>query len=226
MKLEVQLLPIDKVHPNSWNPNKQSPRQFEAEVESILAHGFVAPILVRPSPDGFEILDGEHRRKAMQIIIDQKLSGVANIPELVAAKQIPAIVINVEDAQAKKLTVIMNETRGRAELNDLSKLLGSISDELGDELITGLPYTDQQLHDLLALTDFDLEALEGIELPEPETEPDPELFGAKVVAVLTPNAELLWKEALIQNAAFLPKDEQQAAGKLIEILLEDRRNRK
>ena len=219
MKLEVQLLPIDKVHPNSWNPNKQSARQFEAEVESILTHGFVAPILVRPSSKGFEILDGEHRRKAMQVIIDQKLSGVANIPDLVAARHIPAIVINVEDAQAKKLTVIMNETRGQAELNELSKLLGSISDELGEELITGLPYTEQQLHDLLALTDFDLDALESVELPEPDEEPDPELFGAKVVAVLTPNTELLWKEALIQNAAFLPKDEQQAAGKLIEILL-------
>jgi len=219
MKLEVQFLPIDKVHPNSWNPNKQTPRQFEAEVESILAHGFVAPILVRPSSKGFEILDGEHRRKAMQIIIDQKMVGVENIPELVAAKQIPAIVIEAEDAKAKKLTVIMNETRGKAELGDLSALLDSISNELGDELITGLPYSEQQLHELLSLTNFDLDALNPIELPEPEPQLDPELLGAKVVALLTPKAELLWKEALIQNAAFLPSNEQQAAGKLIELLL-------
>jgi ParB-like chromosome segregation protein Spo0J len=219
MKLEVQLLPIDKVHPNSWNPNKQTPRQFEAEVESILAHGFVAPILVRPSSKGFEILDGEHRRKAMQIIIDQKMVGVENIPDLVAAKQIPAIVINAEDAKAKKLTVIMNETRGRAELGDLSVLLDSIADELGDDLLTGLPYSEQQLHELLSLTNYDLEAIDPIELPEVEHAPDPEILGTRVTALLNPKTELLWKEALIQNAAYLPSNEQQAAGKLIELLL-------
>jgi ParB-like chromosome segregation protein Spo0J len=220
MNLDIQLLPIAKVHPNSWNPNKQSERQFEAEVESILAHGFLAPILVRESKNGFEILDGEHRRKAMSIIIDKGMKGAKNVPDLVAAKSIPAIVIEVGDAQAKKLTVIMNETRGRAELGELAILLGSISDEMGDELLTGLPYSEKQLADLLSLSEFDWDKLESIDLPEPaEDEDDDDLLSAKIIAHLSPNTELLWKEALIQNAAFLPKDEKQAAGKLIEILL-------
>jgi ParB-like chromosome segregation protein Spo0J len=220
MNLDIQLLPIDKVHPNSWNPNKQSERQFEAEVESILAHGFLAPILVRESKKGFEILDGEHRRKAMSIIIDKKMVGAKNIPDLVAAKQIPAIVIEVGDAQAKKLTVIMNETRGRAELGELAILLESISDEMGDDLLVGLPYSEKQLADLLSLSEFDWDKLESIDLPEPQDEDDDEdVLSTKIVALLSPNTELLWKEALIQNAAFLPRDEKQAAGKLIEILL-------
>jgi len=220
MNLDVELLPIDKVHPNSWNPNKQSDRQFQAEIESILSNGFLAPILVRKSNKGWEILDGEHRRKAMQIIIDQKMVGSKNVPALVADKKIPAIVIDADDAQAKKLTVIMNETRGRAELGELAVLLESISDELGDELITGLPYSEKQLQDLLSLSEFDWDSFEGIELPEGEdSSDDTEVLSTKIVAFLSPNIELLWKEALIQNAAFLPKDEKQAAGKLIEILL-------
>lgn len=219
MNLDIILLPIDKVHPNSWNPNKQTDRQFEAEIESILTHGFLAPILVRASKKGYEILDGEHRRKAMSIIIDKQMAGAKNVPNLVSEKKIPAIVIDVPDAQAKKLTIIMNETRGRAELGQLSILLESIADEMGDELRTGLPYTESQLADLLALSDFDWDQ-SGADLAEAvEQKVDLDVLTAKVVALLTPNVELLWREALIQNAANLPKDEQLAAGKLIEILL-------
>jgi len=220
VNLDIELLPIDKVHPNSWNPNKQSDRQFAAEVESILSNGFLAPILVRKSPKGYEILDGEHRRKAMSRIIEQKLVGQKNVPALVANKQIPAIVIDASDAQAKKLTVIMNETRGRAELGELAVLLESLSEELGEDLITGLPYSEKQLKDLLSLSEFDWDSFEGIDLPEGEDSlDDSEGQSAKITALLSPNTELLWKEALIQNAALLPRDAKQAAGKLIEILL-------
>jgi ParB-like chromosome segregation protein Spo0J len=219
MNLEIQLLPLDKVHPNSWNPNKQTERQFEAEVESICSNGFIAPILVRASKKGFEILDGEHRYKAMKIIIDKKLSGVENVPELVAAKQIPAIVIEANDSKAKKLTIIMNETRGRAELGELALLLDSISEDMGDELLVGLPYSEKQLKDLLSLSEFDWDNLANVEMPEPSEDDEDDVLAAKIVAHLTPNTELLWKEALIQNASYLPKDSKQAAGKLIEILL-------
>lgn len=219
MNLEIELLPLDKVQPNQWNPNKQTERQFEAEIESICSNGFIAPILVRKRGDKYEILDGEHRYRAMHIIIENELQGVKNVPELVAAKKIPAIVIEANDAQAKKLTIIMNETRGRAELGELAILLDDISKDVGDDLLIGLPYSEKQLNDLLSLSEFDWDNLAAVELPDPADYEENNESIAKIVAHLTPEAEILWKEALIKHATFLPKDSKQAAGKLIEILL-------
>lgn len=221
MMLDMELLPIGEVHPNKWNPNQQNERQFQAEVESILSYGFIAPILVRKIAKGYEILDGEHRHRAMETIIAQNLKGANNLPELVSGKLIPAICIEVDDVQAKKLTIIMNETRGSAELGELSKLLESIQSELGDETLFGLPYTEQQLTDLLSLGDTEWSEIEPVELEPAELKEDDD-FSARIVALLSPNAEILWKERLIQNAAYLPKDEKLAAGKLIEILLTTR----
>ena len=216
--LEIQLLPIDKVIPNPWNPNKQTDRQFSAEIESILANGFLAPILVRKKKDAYEIIDGEHRRRALEMIIDSKQVGAKNVPDLVAKQLVPAIVIDADDAQAKKLTVIMNETRGRADMGELAILLGGIQDELGDDLLVGLPYTQSQLKDLLSLSEFDWESLEFNETLDTGDTEDTE-HSAKITALLSPQAEILWRDALIQNAASLPKGEKEAAGKLIEILL-------
>lgn len=221
MKPYVTELPIGEVYPNKWNPNRQNERQFQAEVESILTYGFLAPILVRPIKQGWEILDGEHRHRAMETIIAQNLKGEGELTHLTSKKLIPAMVIEIDDVQAKKLTIIMNETRGEAELGELSKLLESIQAELGDETLIGMPYTDQQLADLLSLGNTEWAELEPVEL-EPASPEDDESGNARIIALLSPNAELLWKERLIQNAAYLPKDEKLAAGKLIEILLTTR----
>jgi len=40
--LDISILPIDKVLPNPWNPNKQNDRQYQAEIQSILDNGFIA----------------------------------------------------------------------------------------------------------------------------------------------------------------------------------------
>lgn len=221
MKLDMELLPLGDIHPNRWNPNRQSERQFQAEVESILSYGFLAPILVRKIAKGYEILDGEHRHRAMETIVAQKLKGANNLPDLVAKQLIPAICIEVDDVQAKKLTIIMNETRGQAEIGELAKLLEDIQTELGDETLFGMPYTEQQLADLLSLGDTDWAEIEPVEV-EPATISEDDNYSARITALLSPNAEILWKERLIQNAAYLPKDEKLAAGKLIEILLTTR----
>ena len=148
MNLEVSLLKINKVEPNPWNPNVQNEQQFNAEIESISNNGFLAPILVRAIDDHYQIIDGEHRLKALKEIIEKKIEGKRNVPDLVKLGQIPAIVIDVDDANAKKLTIIMNETRGRADFAKLGALLAEIKVDLPDDLAVGLPYTETQLNEL------------------------------------------------------------------------------
>jgi ParB-like chromosome segregation protein Spo0J len=218
--LDIVIVAHSSIEPNDWNPNKQNERAFAAEKESILDHGFIVPVTVRPHPskkDKYQIIDGYHRWLAIGEIIEKQTQGAGNLSEIIASKNIPVIILDADDATAKRLTVILNETRGRADMGELAVLLGDIQTDLGDDLIRGLPYSEGQLKELLSLSEFDWANLELTELTEPE-EGDDE-HSAKIVALLSANAEVLWKEALIQNAGNLPKDQKQAAGKLIEILL-------
>ena len=220
MKLDVSLLSIDSVKPNTWNPNVQNERQFQAEVESIISNGFLAPILVRQDGNDYQIIDGEHRYKALQKIISEKMSGAKNVSELVSKKQIPAIVVEVNEAHAKRLTIIMNETRGRADLAKLGDLLNEIAPDLGGDLIIGLPYTEKQLEELMDIAEFDWESL-SIPVTDTDLSNEEEEEGQyKVAATLSPDVAEKWKETLRMYKDELPKDPKRAAGIVIGRLLE------
>lgn len=220
MKLDVSLLNIGLVKPNTWNPNVQNERQFQAEVESIISNGFLAPILVRPDGNNYQIIDGEHRYKALNRIIQDGMSGAKNVKELVEQKKIPAIVVDVDEVHAKRLTIIMNETRGRADLAKLGDLLNTIAPDLGTDLIVGLPYTQTQLEELMDIAEFDWESL-SIPVTDTDLSNDEEEEGQyKVAATLSPDAAEMWKEALRMYKDELPKDPKRAAGIVIGRLLE------
>ena len=223
MELAVTNLPITKVTPNPWNHNKQTERQYAAEMESICDNGFVMPIIVRKHPDkkGFyEIVDGEHRWKALQQIAVENKKGKGNVPALLENKEIPAIILSIDEARAKRLTVIMNETRGRADLTSLGTLLAELSPELGEDLIIGLPYTPEQLNEILDIAKFDWTELEtpidGEELYTQEEE------GYKVVAVLDTETQQKWQNAMALKKQEFPSDSKVAAGLLIKELLESK----
>lgn len=220
MKLDVSLLNIGLVKPNTWNPNVQNERQFQAEVESIISNGFLAPILVRPDGNNYQIIDGEHRYKALNRIIQDGMSGAKNVKELVEQKKIPAIVVDVDEVHAKRLTIIMNETRGRADLAKLGDLLNTIAPDLGTDLIIGLPYTQTQLEELMDIAEFDWESL-SIPVTDTDLSNDDEEEGQyKVAATLSPDAAEMWKDALRMYKDELPKDPKRAAGIVIGRLLE------
>ena len=222
MNLEVTEVPLGDVDPNPWNPNKQTDRQFAAEVESICDHGFVMPIIVRANGKRWQIIDGEHRWRALSQIVEEKKSGAGNIADLTDRGVIPSIVLNVDDAYAKKLTVILNETRGRADFGSLSELLVSIQEDFGDDLISGLPYTPQHLQELLSISDFDWSALEVTDDLGDVDSHDPALF--KIVALLDADGEAAWAAAVEARRESLPKDKKEIPGALIAALLKEAQN--
>lgn len=152
--LKVIDIPLADIQPNSWNPNRQNERQFAAEVESIRANGFISPIIVRKQGEGFEIVDGEHRFRAMNILAEENDLSNKKLESFLSKKSIPAVVLDISDSEAKKLTIIMNETRGKPNVAELSSLLSDLERDFGQDLITGLPYTPQHLNDLLAVGEF------------------------------------------------------------------------
>lgn len=125
---------------NPWNPNQTTDRQQEAIAESLQYYGQILEILVRPHPEEankYQVIDGEHR--------------LQNLPDSVYVN----IIYDLPDAEAKKLTIILNETRGDANKVDLAKLLAEIDKDLPETLLRGLPYTPNELGELLSIAAFD-----------------------------------------------------------------------
>jgi hypothetical protein len=131
-----------KLHPNQWNPNKTTQRQQEAIAESLSTFGQLIEIVVRPHPtikEEYEVIDGEHRL--------QELSETVYVN----------VIHGLSDAEAKKLTIIFNETRGEADKIELAGLLADIATEFEslDTLQVGLPYDLPELEELIKLSEFD-----------------------------------------------------------------------
>lgn len=141
----------DRLHPNPWNPNRMNAFMFAKALESIQEFGFIDPLTVRPHGAQFEIIDGEHRYKAGCDL---------------GMEVFPAFVIAATDTQARKLTLVLNELHGQASPDLLSSLLKDLENDLGtDELLKGLPYTDDVLKSFIDLPP--LPALGTVETSSP-----------------------------------------------------------
>jgi len=149
--------------PNPWNPNKMTADMYAKALESIQTYGFVDPLLVREHDDGlFQIIDGEHRFRAGSDL------GMTDFP---------CIVLDVDDATAKKLTIVMNELHGQADPHKMGDLLAELlSDTTIDQLLVALPYDEGTLAGFLNTS---LPALPPLEAPPPA----PEEAGTKSVWV-------------------------------------------
>jgi DNA modification methylase len=131
-------IPVNKVHPNPWNPNGTTDREQEAIQESLNEFGQVLEVLVRPHPsiDGaYQIIDGEHRYLEMS----QDGIIVANI------------LYGISDIDAKRLTIVMNQTRGKPDKEKEAVLLAEIKNMQPDTFGNALPYTPDELDELIAI---------------------------------------------------------------------------
>lgn len=131
----MEYIPINKLIPNAWNPNVMDSKTYQALSESFREFGDIDPILVRDLGNKYQIIDGEHRYKiAKDLGIDK----------------IQCIVVDVSDTQAKRLTQIMNRTKGKDDPERLMNLLDSLLAELSeDEVANGLPYSPDDLASLI-----------------------------------------------------------------------------
>lgn len=203
-------IPKAKLHPNPWNPNHMKPRQQESVQESILAYGQVLELLVRPHPDiegEYQIIDGEHRFNVL--------------PEMVYCN----VIYGLTDPHAKKLTIIMNETRGQADKIELAQLLNEIQSDFGDDLCLGLPYDPTELDELVKLAEFDWDQFNDAAGDPPDDEggiePDGDSENWRHIAAKLPESAF----DVLQQAADLIKDQQElhrdppiAWGQIFEIL--------
>lgn len=183
LNIETRQVELEKLEPNPWNPNVMTDLVLQKERESIELYGFIDPITVRPHPTKrkrergvLQIIDGEHRWR------------VATEMELVT---VPVVVLDIDTVAAKKLTIILNETRGEADTLDLAKLLKDLSSShaSADELLQALPFTSRDLDELLAMASTTMPDYSGGELKVPEA-------GMRTLQFVVPQATAdLWEQA-------------------------------
>jgi ParB family chromosome partitioning protein len=112
---------IALIHPSTNQPRKHFDQsRLDALVLSVREQGILEPLLVRPIADGFEIVAGERRYRAAQIV---------------GLKTVPVVVKDVGDREAFEIALI--ENLQREDLNPIEEtegVLGLLSLRLGIEL--------------------------------------------------------------------------------------------
>src|SRR6185295_9313481 len=74
---QVQLIPVEKIKPSPFNARKEFPKEYLAELgASLQRDGQQQPVKVRPVKDGFELVFGECRWRASNLVGLKELKAV------------------------------------------------------------------------------------------------------------------------------------------------------
>ena len=95
---------LSDLHPFEGHPFKVLDDELmEQTVESIKQIGVVSPLIVRPDPDGFEILSGHRRLHAAQ------LAGLETVPVIVKEMDDDAAIIFMVDSNLQRENILPSE---------------------------------------------------------------------------------------------------------------------
>lgn len=134
---EREMIAIENIHPNEWNPNEMNEAEFNRLVKEIKDVGFITPLEVVPYLDEatgetrYVILGGEHRYRAAKIL------GLAKVPCTILRHKKFAD----KDFQ-KAMTVRLQVLHGQLNKDKMVKLFQDFAEK----------YSSDQIQDLFAFT--------------------------------------------------------------------------
>ena len=132
-RLTVEYVSVDEIHPNEWNPNRQSEHDFELLLRSMEEDGFTQPVIV--GLDG-KITDGEHRWRAAKVL------GYADIP---------VVRVDMSPEQMRISTMRHNKARGSHDIELEAELLRDLQQlGAGAWAQDSLMLSDAELNRLIA----------------------------------------------------------------------------
>ncbi len=114
----VQRVPVARVRPCSFQPRKDfAPEALRELADSIKEQGIVQPLIVRLKGDSFELIAGERRWRAAQML------GLADVPVIVREADDKSVLelALIENLQRENLNAI-EEAQGYAQLIEQFKL--------------------------------------------------------------------------------------------------------
>ena len=143
--VQTVLIPISEICGREDNPNAMEPERYAALVSLIRRYGFLEPCLVRPlDPEDpryeqgyrYEMVQGHHRMRAL---VD------------LGATELPCIVRDFGDDEARALQLGMNRVRGELDLNAVARDLDLLTQQdwpIEDLVMLG--FTESELDHMLA----------------------------------------------------------------------------
>lgn len=111
--LNVRMVPIEKVTPNDYNPNKMESKMFRLLKKSIIEDGLTMPIVTYYDSikDIYEIVDGFHR---YSVLLKMK------------TPEIPVSVIEKPIEERMMSTIRHNKAKGTHQLKLVSNIFNSL----------------------------------------------------------------------------------------------------
>lgn len=186
--MEITLIKMERIAPNTYNPNVV-PMDLMAKLRAEIAQkGLCEPIIVRQAGDGYVIVDGEHRWRICREL---------NWDEM------PCIIKDYDDAEAKIKTVQLNYMRGMPIPVRLASLIHDLNKEIPlADLARRLPYEEPQLLDTLELLKLPEDFGKTVEVQALEEAGDAPLV--MTIVVYKSQADVIEK-ALSKAALTLPE---------------------
>lgn len=175
---------VEDLSPNPWNTNTiTDPKNAEKLRESMRRLGQFKPIIVRELSDGsLQILGGEHRWIAAQEI------GLTEVP-VVSVGQ-------VDDKRAKEIGLVDNGRYGEDDTLGLQALLK----DLGDDVLSIMPYSDLELQAVMNASAISLDDLDSVardQLPNlNDVKPAPT---SQVMRFKVPVEDVQWASKMIED---------------------------
>lgn len=116
-------IPVSMIKPNRYQPRKRLDKaKLKDLADSIKEKGIIQPIIVKRGEDGYELIAGERRWRALQMLGIEKA---------------PALIKEISNSEILELALIENIQR--EELNPIEEALAY------DELIKGFGMTQEEL---------------------------------------------------------------------------------
>ena len=138
-KEQVQQIPISELHPFEGHPFRVvDDEAMMRTVESISQFGVIAPLLVRPDPDGgYEIISGHRRCHAAELV------GLETLPVIVREMDEDEAIIAMVDSNLQRETILPSERAWAYKLKlDAMKHQGARSDLTSTQVVSKLAVSE------------------------------------------------------------------------------------
>jgi ParB/RepB/Spo0J family partition protein len=144
---EAELVDIDLLKPNKYNPNEMSEEQFQYLIDDLKENGFVGQPII--ATEKHEIIDGQHRWEAAKFLGFEK---------------VPVVIFNPLDEDHQKiLTIGWNSKRGELNPSKLAQIIIDLNQKYSlEELSSKLGFSQENLKDKLSLSSVTSEFMEEI----------------------------------------------------------------
>lgn len=135
------MVPLNEINEAPYNPRVMPPEMMQALKASIRRHGMVVNLVVQRA--GMVLVGGHQRLRAMREVATE--DGTETPSEL------PCVVLDLNDSEAKQLNVSLNKIEGDFDPYKLGEMFASIRDELTYADVEATGFTMQEVDQAVLL---------------------------------------------------------------------------